>query len=581
MTQISTPDNSSEKENLRSDHDIEFNQLTSALLRHKYLIVAVSGSALVLATLFAFIQKPVWEGQSQIVLQNKEQPSSGASTLLQSNPRLANLIGAGSDKNPLKTEVILESPSVLKPVFDFVKASKAKNGEDVSDWRYTKWANKNLTIELDKDTSVLQISYRDTQKSLILPVINRISKAYQAYSGRDREQGLTKAIAYLDEQIDLYTIKSAKSFRAAQQYAIDQDLTALEGDGDNDGENDDENDDEIINSLNIEAIRVRAANKIRNINEQLNQLDQLNENPENLMYLGRNIPELASQGLTQTLDAMDTELALLRSKYTDKDNSIRQILEKRRLLIDVFKRQTYGYLYAQRIAAQAQLTAAERPLGVLIKFRELQRAAFRDEATLTRLEGERQVLALEKAREQDPWELISKPTLLDSPVAPHKKQIMALGLLAGLVAGSGAALVVDRRTGLVFSTDELQSLLPCPLLKHLPAMAKDTWTEAADLLASGPLAEVGGNTAIALILLGNLPSDQLQAFSAELRRALKGRELLVSSDLRETSQCATQLLLTAPGVVTRTQLSQFSQKLALQGAPLAGWVLLDPELDLG
>ena len=55
----------------------------------------------------------------------------------------------------------------------------------------------------------------------------------------------------------------------------------------------------------------------------------------------------------------------------------------------------------------------------------------------------------------------------------------------------------------------------------------------------------------------------------------------MSNDLRQTSRCATQLLLTAPGVATRTQLSQLKQKLALQGTPLAGWVLLDPDLELG
>ena len=44
------------------------------------------------------------------------------------------------------------------------------------------------------------------------------------------------------------------------------------------------------------------------------------------------------------------------------------------------------------------------------------RTATRDEATLTKLEAERQVLALEKARKQQPWELISTPTLLDKPV---------------------------------------------------------------------------------------------------------------------------------------------------------------------
>ena len=67
------------------------------------------------------------------------------------------------------------------------------------------------------------------------------------------------------------------------------------------------------------------------------------------------------------------------------------------------------------------------------------------------------------------------PTLLDSPVAPGKRRIVALGLLAGLTVGSGTALVVDRRTGLVFSLDELQAQLPCPLLKHLPALSTASW----------------------------------------------------------------------------------------------------------
>ena len=140
---------------------------------------------------------------------------------------------------------------------------------------------------------------------------------------------------------------------------------------------------------------------------------------------------------------------------------------------------------------------------------------------------------------------------------------------------------MDRRSGLVHSEDELKSLLPCPLVKHLPAIGKGTWSDAADLLAAGPLAKISGNNAIALIPIGNIPSEQLQAFSAELRRAMQGRELIVSTDLRETSRCATQLLITSLGVATRIQLSQLRQKLALQGAPIAGWILLDPQLDLG
>ena len=65
-----------------------------------------------------------------------------------------------------------------------------------------------------------------------------------------------------------------------------------------------------------------------------------------------------------------------------------------------------------------------------------------------------------------------------------------------------------------------------------------------------------------------------------MHRALGERELLLSSDLRQTSGCVTQLLITAPGIATRTQLNQLGQTLALQGTPLAGWVFLDPKLEL-
>ena len=117
------------------------------------------------------------------------------------------------------------------------------------------------------------------------------------------------------------------------------------------------------------------------------------------------------------------------------------------------------------------------------------------------------------------------------------------------------------------------------MIKHLPAMVQSTWTDAADLLAAGILAKVPRNSAIALIPIGNMPKDILDAFSAELSRALQGAAT-VSTDLRKTSQCASQLLVTSQGVATRTQLSQLRQKLALQGTPVAGWILLDPDLDL-
>lgn len=102
--------------------------------------------------------------------------------------------------------------------------------------------------------------------------------------------------------------------------------------------------------------------------------------------------------------------------------------------------------------------------------------------------------------------------MLDKPVAPRKVRNLALGLLAGLVLGSGAALVVDRRSGRVFSREELQQLLPYPLLADLDSHTPETWDASLQLLATGPLQ--GAHT-VALVPIGDAPVHETSIALAE------------------------------------------------------------------
>ena len=185
-------------------------------------------------------------------------------------------------------------------------------------------------------------------------------------------------------------------------------------------------------------------------------------------------------------------------------------------------------------------------------------------------------LQIQQAQKRQPWELISTPTLLDKPVAPRKKRIVALGLLGGLVMGCGAGLVRDRRSGLVFSEDELKALLPCQLLERLPAVDPSQWGTTAQLLASGPLVQ---SDSVALVPIGHLAVEQIEAISIALRNALGDRPLVVTEDLLFCRDFSTQVLVTAPGAAQRQQLQQLREQLALQGTPVAGWLLIDPELE--
>ena len=188
------------------------------------------------------------------------------------------------DASNLKTQVgILESPSVLMPIFDFVNGNDEKNNK--SKKSFSKW-KKNLNIKLESVTSILNINYRDTNKDIILAALKKMSSIYQDYSGRKirRSQKLTKE--YLEDQIQLFRKKSSESINSAQNFAVEQNLNYLGSSSDLNNsirQNDNgfnktsDNYQPLFRGsiVNIENIRVNAANKIRMINLQIAKINAL------------------------------------------------------------------------------------------------------------------------------------------------------------------------------------------------------------------------------------------------------------------------------------------------------------------
>jgi succinoglycan biosynthesis transport protein ExoP len=550
-----------------ADDDIDLRQLSESLQRHWRLIAKVAGGALAISTLYALLAPRVWKGEFQIVLASENSGGGRLAQLGAANPLLANLAGlaGGGSKDSLETEVkVLESPSVLKPVFDFVRSSKQSSGQNVDRMRFSEWLNDNVEVKLEKGTSVLNISYIDTDKNLILPVIQRISRDYQHYSGRDRRREIANAVTYLKQAIADLTPKAEASMQRAQAYALSNGLGLTDGmpaggAGESRGNGG--------GGSSVEASRQQAQAKVLLLQQQL---VQGRANGNRVLFQA---PQLdANAELYKQYQATEARLSDLRSRLRDNDQLVGNLQRQRLSLIATLNRQTIGLLKGELATAQAALQASSRPKEVVLKHRELVRQAIRDEKTLAELENQLQISQLEQAKQTEPWELISTPTLLDDPIAPKKGQTMALGLLAGLVAGCGAALVVDRRSGRVFSQDELQRLMPGSLLVHLNPADATTLDEQLRLLARGPLA---GSQRVGLIPVG-LPNQgpQLQRLLGALRQHMPRTELNCDDDLVEAASCDHQLLITSLGAPTRSQLASLRQQLQLQGRPITGWLLL-------
>jgi len=538
-----------------ADDEIDLAQLAGALKRQWKLIGIISLASFLIAAAYTYSRKPTWEGRFDIVLKQPESNSSVKAQLLQSNPALGAFIGGGGGASELETQVeILNSTSVLNPIFQYVRSNKPVN--EAEDMRFDAWAKGALEIKLKKGTSILNVSYKDSDEPIILPVLQRLSRTYQLYSGKDRRRGLQQGINYIGKQLDIYRIRSLEALKVAQTFAIANDLTAI-------------NDNTIKSDLNLESQRAGAAARVRSLKQQIGLL---NRSANTVLYQGLSVPALTGQtSLFAELKGVESALAKQSVRFTEEDETIRKLKEQRKLLISYINRETTDVLNAQLVAAEAELGATTRPKGVLLKFRDLQRIAAREEGTLLKLEESYRGLQLEAARQEDPWELISTPTLLDKPVAPKKSRTMALGLLAGLVLGSGAALLVDRRKGLIWNQTDLMHILGLPILVELDQQFDEAIAENLQPLVQGLLA---GNGSVGVLSNADINSELGLSFKQQLNDRLQWLPYRDSDSLNIARSCDNLIIGLELGKCSRKELELLNQQCKLLNLKPTGIVLI-------
>ena len=327
------------QESSDSNDQIDLKILASFFLRNKKIISILTILSVFIGLIDAYTTKKVWKGEFQIVLEKNEGANNNPISM--ENIDLPfDLMSSSSGEN-LKTQVaILESPLVLDNVFKFFKKKDSiLNGGKESKLTFKNWRKNFLEIELEKGTAVLNISYINNDKTLIVPVLEKISESYQDYSGRQRLRSIELGKTFFEEQISIFSKKSLDSLREAQNYGMSQDLTILQGEANIDSE--------IPNTLNIEAIRIKNKNEIRQIDILLKQLNEIDD-AEEFMYIVTSIPELGQSEMQQRLKDIETNLAFKSFVYKENDESIINIKKERNILRGIFKDQAIKFLQAKK-----------------------------------------------------------------------------------------------------------------------------------------------------------------------------------------------------------------------------------------
>ena len=552
---------------------LDLGEIISIVLRRKIIVGIFTIVSFVGGALYSFSIPKLWEGNFQIVLSN-ESKSSALSAL--ANSGIAQLAGIslGGRSNQLKTEVeILKSPSILYKVFEFVKNKKREGLENI-DMEYVNWTRA-LAVELSRGTSVLNLSYRDNDKELILPVLNKISKIYQNYSGKRRRRELQLGMKYLEDQIRKYKIKNLESLRKVDDFSLSQDIGIFSATSKPILPQSNPNASKVDFSVNpittnVEYLRLEAANNLRSTNFKLEQLEK-NNGDFKFLIIDKTYPQLSE--IQKELYELDNKLAYSLAIFLENDESISLLKEQKKQLENLLRKTYRSILETEKSSAKAAIKAAERPEGVITKYKQLYSQSLMDKRTLTTLETQYRVLELEKSRMEDPWELITRPTVLYYPVAPNKKRIALIFTVIGTLIGIITATIYDRSKNIIYSEKDLKSIVNWPVIDRFSSTDLNLWIQSLELIAVNHQKNQVGD--LGILLLNELSNDENKIIKSTINKNLTKKSLIISDNLKNLLDCDNIIPILKLGIGEKKKLIKLKENIKIQGKKIIGLIIIE------
>ena len=565
MSDLNKNDFDTSSRYIEEDGIIKIDEIIQIIFNNKILISFLTFLGLIISIIIAYTRNDIWAGKFQILVRKDKNLIDNSSLNPDNSNSNINILTSLTGKdNKLSTEVeILKSPSVLMPVFNFVKEQKKLKNINVKNMKYADWIKNNLKVELIKNTDILDLTYKDLDKEIILPTLNKISETYQKYSGRNRSEGLSKALSYLDEQIDRYKNESKNSLNESLLFAQKYDLNP---------KNPLSNSYQPINDGNIEIKRIQAANEIRSIKQKITQLEKEKDNYKSI-YLAREISSGTGSLLISRFDKVNDEIIKLKSIYLKPIPLIRSKENERDSIAAEIRIEIINALRAKLKLAEAEELASERPDGVLAKYSELLREATLDENTLFKLINDKRKISLEKAREEDPWELISKPTIFEEPLEPNRQNYMLIGFMLSLLSSISIVSLSSKFKGIIYNPIEIENLLDIKILQNLENTKINNFDEDIKLLIEGILLNKKFKKFV-IMPLGEVPEEKLNLILKKINQNMNTQKVEVSKKLTDLSDNYQILIISTPGLVRKDEILKFRKNLALKEIKIIGLLIL-------
>ena len=502
--------NSYQKSEYELNDEIELKSILNLLIRNKFLISGITFLITLVSLLYSYTIKPTFMGSFDIVVENDNKKS------IRPDATIQNLLSEQKREN-LTQEYILNSPSVLKPVYQYVIDYYKKKEPEKAKISFNKWKKTELKVQFEKGTSVLNVKYKNSDKDLIFNVLNKISESYQAYSKRDEEKQIINTIDYLKKQRNIMSEKTLDSQIALNKFVIENRLGNIDG---------------FIKTdpldLKLGLVKPTGGRPNPVLNRFKNQINQLNK--------------------------YESALVELKGKLTPNSETLKNL----------------------EIKVENMRKYLKRPNEILVKFYAKQDLASRNKALLNNIENNLELFQLKKLEMKDPWELISVPTVSSGRIAPNRKRIGLISIFGSFIFGYLVALIREKNSGIIFDFKQIKNNLNCKYLETLYSNQTDLIINQIDKKIG---TEIIKNDYVGLIhpniAINNKVIEKI--ISKKNNPQIKSQSLTEIDSLKKINKI---IIMIEKNNIRGQDLILINQYVSLLDEKIIGWFYLDKELVL-
>ncbi len=523
----------------------KFSQFLKSLNRRFLLILGATTLAITGAYVWTVHQVPKYKGSFQLFIESN--PKSDQNRLTD-QADLENQLNYGSQVK------LLHSPKLLSPILEKIQTQYP----DVTysslfshTTGQTQFEPDKLKIQPIDGTKIIEVQYQDSEPQKIQFVLDEIAQGYINYSWQQKQPDvIAEKRQWLDSQLP--TLDQQIKTLQQQLVNLQQQHTFI---------NPETKNQQLVGRLNqLQAEKLNTEAQLRQEQSQYQALQQqLGLTPEQALKASALTQSPRYQALLEKLLAVETEVALESARFKNTAPQIQALLDQRNRILPLLQTEAET-IVGQDLAAVApeilnfqdsvrldlirqlvtsanniqMLEVRNQVLGTAVQdltrqvqafpavasqFNTLQQELKESKTRIQQLTEQKEALQFEKSPEFQPWELIADPMIPRNkqgeviPFSPNLPLNLALGGLAGLALGVGAAQVAERLNNVFHDSHEVSDDLPIPLLGIIPAS-----DEALLLPASAP--------AITLVKDRNTPCTPFE----EAFRALNTNLRLLNPD---------------------------------------------------